>query len=107
MDDEDPTPSWPPICSSESSWPQALAGPAQRRVRSEPAHTDGYLLTLGPDAMASAHKYNVMLMPCGAWWTGWLPKDWNQSVSQAYGSFLKKLQDLLTFVNDVKIPFVD
>lgn len=60
---------------------------------SEPAHTHGCLLTLGPDAEAAARKYNVMLEPSGSGrlaggqQTG-TTRAWSPACLLAYGSIL-------------------
>lgn len=48
----------------------ALHSGRPRALYSAPAHADGCLLTLGPDAKASVRKYNAILGPCGARRTG-------------------------------------
>lgn len=102
MDDGNQAPSWPPICSSEGSWPHVLADPAEPGVCSVPAHADAYLLTLGPDATASAHTYNVALMPHGPHSGREPPGASTQPVSTAYGSILYRLK-LPHFIHSVRM----
>lgn len=86
-----------------------LALCAGRPICSALAHTDGCSLTLGPDAMASAHKNNVMLVSCRPGWlagclqTGTIRRWYPASLFSAHVSTLYTDHTAAcAFVNDMK-----
>lgn len=100
-----------------TGWPRSPG------IHSAPAHADGCLLTLGPDAKASACRYNVMLMPCGPGGLAGCPQTgitsgrpcvclpgwWIHPRQTETASFhlLIVIQKLCTFLTAIKDIFVD